>query len=67
MKSAWQQLIDEGYDVSLIEHNLALSPVQRINDQSDACESIGILRSAMSQQLQERDQLLSTAGEARRQ
>lgn len=46
-KSAWQQLEEEGYDVSLLEYNLSLSPAERINNQSQAAEFISLLQSGM--------------------
>ncbi|WP_309396683.1 hypothetical protein [Cerasicoccus maritimus] len=49
--SAWQLLIDEGYDVTLIEENLRLTPTERINNQSSMAESVMQLRDAMRSSL----------------
>lgn len=54
-KSAWQQLEEEGYDMSLIEANLEASPLDRINNQSMAARSIQVLREGLMRSLQVND------------
>lgn len=65
MHDAWQQLADEGYDLSLIEHNLGLSVAERIRDQSDAAESVERLQAAMRTFNAGNDRLPETAEQAR--
>jgi len=50
-KSAWQQLEDEGYDMSLIEANLSVSVRQRL-EWGDAARQLGLaLRQANDHRL----------------
>lgn len=61
-KHAWQRCIDEGYDMSLVEANLRLSPGERLERGYAMSDEMLDLRAAMRKKREHEARTTDTGG-----